>query len=304
MSRRQRSKSGDSVNGILLLDKPYGITSNAALQKVKKLLNAQKGGHTGSLDPIATGLLPLCFGMSTKLAGFFLESDKVYWARIKLGEATDTGDSEGKVLVKRHVSVNREAVETALKSFKGSIEQIPPMYSAVKVNGQPLYRLAREGKEIERAPRPVFVYSLKLLSLHEEELEIELHCSHGFYVRGLAHDLGESLSCGAHVVALRRLRVAGLELERAVTMDELESLQGAEACRKELLEGDKALTHIPIVDLSVDAAFYLCRGQSVRAPDLPTNGWVRLYALDAGFLGIGSVTDDGRVAPRRLVTSG
>jgi len=303
MSKRRNTRSGDSVDGILLLDKPPGITSNAALHKAKVLLNARKGGHTGSLDPIATGLLPLCFGEATKLAGFFLDSDKIYWARLKLGQKTDTGDCEGKILLRRPVAVDRDTIETALEDFRGEFEQTPPMYSAVKVNGQPLYRLAREGKEIERAPRPVLVYNLELLSFGEHQMEIELHCSHGFYVRGLAQDLGESLGCGAHVVALRRLRVAGLGIERAVTLEELECL-GSPACRRQkLLAGDEALSHIPTVELSVDAAFYLCRGQPVRAADLPPDGWVRLYSRDAGFLGVGMITEDGRVAPRRLVTS-
>ena len=177
------------------------------------------------------------------------------------------------------------------------------MYSAVKVNGQPLYRLAREGKEIERSPRSVSVKTLDLLSHEKQELEIRLHCSHGFYVRGLAQDLGESLGCGAHVVALRRLHVAGLGVEQGVTLEELESAGGPACCRQKLVAGDVALSHIPTVDLSVDAAFYLCRGQSVRAADLPAGGWVRLYSRDAGFLGVGVVTEDGRVAPRRLMIS-
>jgi tRNA pseudouridine55 synthase len=303
MSKRRSTRIGELVDGILLLDKPGGITSNAALQKAKLLLNARKGGHTGSLDPIATGLLPLCFGETTKLAGFFLDSDKIYWARLRLGQKTDTGDCEGKTLLQRPVTVDRDAIESALDNFRGEIEQIPPMYSAVKVNGQPLYRLAREGKEIERAPRPVLVYSLNLLSFREQEIEIKLHCSHGFYVRGLAQDLGEYLGCGAHVVALRRLHVAGLGIERAITLEDLESLESPVRRRRKLLAGDEALSHIPTVDLSVDAAFYLCRGQPVRAADLPSDGWVRLYSRDAGFLGVGTVTEDGRVAPRRLMTS-
>ena len=306
MSRRRRnSRSGDIVNGILLLDKPSGITSNGALQEVKSLLNAKKGGHTGSLDPIATGLLPLCFGEATKLAGFFLDSDKVYWARIKLGEKTDTGDCEGKILSQRDVKIDQTSIQAALDRFKGQIEQTPPMYSAVKVNGKPLYQLARAGKEVNRIPRLVWVYNLELLEIDSphSELEIRLHCSHGFYVRRLADELGEMLGCGAHVVALRRLQVAGLLLSQAISLEKLASLGERSVRRQKLLEADQALTHIPVVDLSVDAAFYLCRGQSVRASDLPNDGWVRLYSRDAGFLGIGTVTGDGRVAPRRLVVS-
>jgi len=303
MGRRRNHKIGDPVDGILLLDKPAGITSNAALQKAKLLLHARKGGHTGSLDPIATGLLPLCFGEATKLAGFFLDSDKVYWATLKLGERTDTGDCEGTVVKTSPVTVDDQSIRRALDHFKGQIKQIPPMYSAVKVNGLPLYRLAREGKVIDREPRLVSVYRLDLLRFEGSELEIELHCSHGFYVRGLAHDLGELLGCGAHVRRLRRLNVAGLEVANSVSMEELDELDNPAARRHKLLAGDEALSHIPPVDLSVDAAFYLCRGQAVRAADLPSEGWVRLYSRDAGFLGMGAITDDGKVAPRRLMTS-
>ena len=303
MSRKRNSRQGDVVDGILLLDKPAGITSNAALQKAKTLLNARKGGHTGSLDPIATGLLPLCFGETTKLAGFFLDSDKVYWARLRLGQTTDTGDSEGKLLAEHPVPSNRKVIEEALGRFRGEIEQIPPMFSAVKVKGQPLYQLAREGKEIDRPPRRVVVHRLELLNLKGMEIEIELHCSHGFYVRRLAQDLGEVLGCGGHVTSLRRLKVAGLRVNDAVTLDQLEKLVSPALRRQKLIVGDQALSHIPIVDLSVDAAFYLCRGEPVRATDLPAGGWVRLYSRDAGFLGVGTVTDDGRVAPRRLVAS-
>jgi tRNA pseudouridine55 synthase len=303
MSKKRNSRQGDVVDGILLLDKPAGITSNAALQRAKTLLNARKGGHTGSLDPIATGLLPLCFGETTKLAGFFLDSDKVYWARLRLGQATDTGDCEGKLLAEYPVTHDRRVIEEALARFRGEIKQVPPMFSAVKVKGQPLYRLAREGIEIERPSRTVVVHRLELLSLKDMEIDIELHCSHGFYVRRLAQDLGDILGCGSHVTSLRRLKVAGLQVNDAITLEQLELLGSPALRRQNLIVGDQALSHIPTVDLSVDAAYYLCRGEPVRATDLPAGGWVRLYSRDAGFLGVGTVTDDGRVAPRRLMAS-
>lgn len=303
MSRRKTHR-GQAVNGMLLLDKPSGCTSNAVLQQVKALLNARKGGHTGSLDPIATGLLPLCFGETTKLSSFFLDADKTYWARIRLGISTDTGDREGAVLERRNANVSQSEVEGALDQFRGHFQQRPPMYSAIKKNGQPLYKLAREGVEVEREPRPVTVYRLEIRSFADDELEIELACSRGFYVRGLAHDLGEVLGCGAHVSELRRLGVAGLSVENALTVEQIEQLSDVEDRRKLLIPGDRGLSHIPEVNLSVDAAFYLCRGQPVRARDLPRAGWVRLYSRDAGFLGVGTVQDDGRVAPKRLIYVG
>ena len=301
MSPRRGPQRGRDLSGMLLLDKPWGLTSNAALQKAKQLLDARKAGHTGSLDPIATGLLPLCFGESTKLSGLFLGADKTYWTRIRLGEKTATGDCEGDVIERKLVTVNQSALEVALSKFRGRIQQTPPMYSAVKVNGQPLYKLAREGIEIERQPRTVSVYELELKSFDGQDLELELKCSHGFYVRGLAQDLGDQLGCGGHVTSLRRLVVADLHVGDSVSLDDLENAPGGAGREKMLISIDQGLSHLPQIDLSMDAAFYLCRGQAVRASRLPKEGPVRLYAQEAGFLGIGMVTDDGRVAPRRLM---
>ena len=301
MSPRRGHQRGRDLSGMLLLDKPWGLTSNAALQKAKQLLGARKAGHTGSLDPIATGLLPLCFGESTKLSGLFLGADKTYWTRIRLGEKTATGDCEGDVIETKPVTVNQPALEVALSQFRGRIQQTPPMYSAVKVNGQPLYKLAREGIEVERQPRTVNVYELELKSFDGQDLELELKCSHGFYVRGLAQDLGDQLGCGGHVTSLRRLVVADLHVGDSVSLEDLESAPVGGGREKMLISIDHGLAHLPQIDLSIDAAFYLCRGQAVRASGLPKEGPVRLYAQEAGFLGIGVVTDDGRVAPRRLM---
>ena len=301
MARRNSASRGDNLSGLLLLDKPQGVTSNEALQEAKRLLNARKAGHTGSLDPIATGLLPLCFGSATKLSGFFLGADKTYWTRIRLGERTATGDSEGDVVEKNPVTVSQDDIEKALLNFQGEFLQTPPMYSAVKMNGTPLYKLARQGIEVERSPRTVVVYTMELKSFDGLDLELELKCSRGFYVRGLAHDLGNLLKCGGHVVALRRLVVADLKIEDAVKLAELTAVPDLAVRQKILTPIDGGLSHLPEVRLSADAAFYLCRGQAVRAHGLPNEGQVRLYAKEAGFLGIGMVTDDGRVTPRRLI---
>ncbi|HCX88069.1 MAG TPA: tRNA pseudouridine(55) synthase TruB [Gammaproteobacteria bacterium] len=304
MGRRRRKPAGDPVDGILLLDKPEGITSNDALQQARKLLGAQKAGHTGSLDPIATGLLPLCFGTATRWSGYFLGSDKYYRATVRLGESTETGDSEGTIIETRNVLVSDEQLQNALSQFRGTYLQVPPMYSAIKVDGQPLYKLARQGKEIERQAREVTVDTLDLGGFNGRDVELTIHCSSGFYVRALATDLGELLQTGGHVTALRRLGVADLSVEDSVTLDDLAKMADYPDRRACLGAVDDALEHLPAVELSVDAAFYLCRGQSVRANNLPAEGSVRLYSSSTGFLGVGVVAAHGTVAPERLVSSG
>ncbi len=304
MGRKRRSPPGDAVDGILLLDKPDGITSNDALQQARKLLNARKAGHTGSLDPIATGLLPLCFGATTRWSGYFLGSTKHYRAQVRLGESTDTGDSEGQVIKRAVVSVSQAEVGDALARFRGSYIQIPPMYSAIKLNGQPLYKLARQGKEVERTGREVMVERLELLGFDGQDVDLELVCSSGFYVRTLASDLGDALGVGGHVIGLRRLGVADLTVSNAVTLKALAALPQVCARRAHLQDIGESLVHMPLVELSVDAAFYLCRGQAVRARNLPREGQVRLYSAGAGFLGVGVVAGHDTVAPERLVSSG
>jgi len=307
----ERGSSGSrprrrDVHGVLLLDKPAGLTSNAALQEAKHLLAARKAGHTGSLDPIATGLLPLCFGEATKISQFLLDADKRYWTELTLGATTTTGDSEGEVLERREVTVSAADIESALAGFLGEIEQIPPMYSAIKRGGEPLYKLARQGIEVEREPRKVKVYDVKLLGLDPGGLaRIEIACSRGFYVRAFAEDLGRVLGCGAHVSALRRLSVGAYRLEQAVTLEQLRQAPDPESRDVWLLAPDSALEHFPAVYLSRDAAYYLVRGQSVRADDLPRSGWVRMYTVEGSrFLGVGESQGDGRVAPKRLLASG
>ena len=292
------------ISGVLLLDKPVGWTSNAALQAVKRLYQAQKAGHTGSLDPLASGLLPICLGEATKLSGLLLNADKSYRFTCRLGVITATGDAEGEVLATRPVGpLSREQIEAALRRFTGPIQQIPPMYSAVKRDGQPLYKLARQGIEVERAPREVTVHELRLLRQDAEELECELRCSKGTYVRTLAADLGEALGCGARVSALRRTAVEPYDAARMVTLDALRERaeRGLAALDEWLLPPDSAVANWPAVSVSGDSAFYLRQGQPVLVPRAPSQGWLRLYQEGRQFLGIGEILDDGRVAPRRLL---
>ena len=299
MSRRR--KTGVELDGVLLLDKPAGLTSNEALQKVKRLLNARKAGHTGSLDPIATGLLPLCFGEATKISRFLLEADKHYHTRLMLGQTTTTGDAEGEVLQTRSVAVTEKQLRRAVREFVGEIQQVPPMYSALKKDGQPLYKLARQGIEVERQARPVRVYEISDVSLiGPDQAEMEIRCSRGFYVRSFAEDLGDRLGCGAHVGGLRRLGVGNFQLAEAIALQTLRELPDPVARAQQLLSTDRALESMPEVRLSRDAAYYLCRGQAVKAAGLPTAGWVRLYTESRRFLGVGQVRTDGRVAPKRL----
>ncbi len=302
----RQSRRGRDISGILLLDKPVGYTSNQVLQRVKRLYNAKKLGHTGSLDPIATGLLPLCFGEATKVSRFLLDADKCYLSTFQLGQSTNTCDTEGEVISERPVEINRKQIEQALSEFMGDIQQIPPMHSAIKRNGQPLYKLARQGIELELEPRKVTVHNLKLINLLQDacSLELEVSCSKGFYIRSLARDLGEALGCGAHVSALRRLAVGGFQINDAISLNELEGIEDAAQLDQYLMQADDGLGHLPGVQLSPDAAYYLCRGQAVRAADSPATGWVRLYTDGMRFLGVGQVMDDGRIAPKRLFHGG
>ena len=299
-------KQGRDVNGILLLDKPLGATSNQALQRVKRLFQARKAGHTGSLDPLATGLLPVCFGAATKVSGFLLDADKLYRVRVKLGETTTTADAEGEVVQTASTDgIERAAVNAVLARFTGPIEQMPPMYSAVKHQGERLYKLARQGIEVERAPRMVTIYHMALIDYDLPEIEIDVHCSKGTYVRTLAEDIGAALGCGAHVSALRRTGAGPYREPEVtlVTMAQVESVaeEGTEQLDALLQPLESALDRWPSVRLAADAAFYLRQGQPVLVPQAPTEGWVRLYGPSGEFLGMGSILDDGRVQPRRLL---
>ena len=305
MGRRGRAR-GRPVNGILLLDKPLGVSSNHALQRVKRLYDARKAGHTGSLDPLADGMLPICFGDATKISAYLLDADKYYWFRVKLGIVTATGDAEGEVLETHPTDqVTVAQIEALLPRFEGEIEQLPPMYSALKHQGKRLYELAREGIEVEREPRKVRIRSIRLGEVALPEFELSVHCSKGTYVRTLAEDLGEALGCGAHVTALRRTGVGPYTEYPMHTMDELERVaeRGQAALDELLLPIDTALAAWPEVRVSADSAFYLKQGQPVLVPKAPTEGWVRIYHGDE-VLALGEVQDDGRIAPRRLMTGG
>ena len=308
MGRRRR---GRPVDGILVLDKPVGMSSNQALQSAKRLYFAAKAGHTGSLDPLATGVLPLCFGEATKFSQYLLDADKAYQSTFVMGVATTTGDAEGEVIETTDASsLTEAAVEQALAAFRGEIEQVPSMYSAIKQGGQPLYKLAREGREVERKARTVVVKQLELRAFRggeRPEVDIYLECSKGTYVRSIAEDLGRGLGCGAHVSALRRTRAGPFGLEDSVTLGTLEALKGNDQLAEMdalLLPADSALEDLPTVRLSESGGFYLRQGQPVQVPNAPCDGMVRV-ALETGeFLGVGEILDDGRVAPRRLIVTG
>lgn len=301
-----KARSRRAVNGVLLLDKPVGLTSNAALQVVKRLYQAQKAGHTGSLDPLASGLLPICLGAATKLSGYLLNADKSYEFTCRLGIATTTGDAEGAVTATHPLpELSHTLVAEVLQRFVGESLQTPPMYSALKRNGQPLYKLARQGIEVEREPRAVTIHELQLLRWEGEWLECRMRCTKGTYVRTLAEDIGKALGCGAHIAALRRTAVQPYDAAPMLTLDHLHELaeRGLAALDALLLPLDSALTQWPALQVRGDAAFYLRQGQAVLIPRAPAQGWVRLYQGAEDFLGLGEVLDDGRVEPRRLFSS-
>ncbi len=305
MARRRR---GRDVSGVLVVDKPAGLSSNDAVQRAKRLFNARKVGHTGALDPLATGVLPLCFGEATKFSQYLLTSDKKYWTRIKLGVATDSGDADGEVIATADpTGVDADKVEDALRFFRGEIDQVPSMFSAIKHQGQPLYKLARQGIEVEREARRVTIFSNELLKLEGDELELAIHCSKGTYVRTIAEELGSVLGCGAHVIALRRTAAGPYSEEDMVTFETLEAaLEETGSLDSFLKPIASAVREWPEVRLTDNTAYYLKQGQPVIVPHAPTSGWVRLAEIldddTARFLGVGEVLDDGRVAPRRLVS--
>ena len=302
----RRKPKGRAVNGFLILDKPLGLSSNAALQRVKRLFNASKAGHTGSLDPLATGVLPLCLGEATKFSQYLLDSDKAYSTIATLGVKTTTGDSEGQAVSERPVHVNESDIIQVLPNFTGDIQQIPPMYSALKHQGQPLYKLAREGKDVERKARTVTIKQLSLEAWSSPSLTLNVECTKGTYIRTLVEDIGETLHCGAHVSMLRRTKAGPYNLTQSHTLDTLEQLleeKGQEALDTLLLPLDSATLHWPAVYLGKASCFYLQQGQPVQTTDTPESGLVRLYA-DEQFIGIGEIMDDGRVAPKRLFKQG
>jgi len=290
----------EAVNGILLLDKPKGMTSNAALQKAKRLVKVKKAGHTGSLDPMATGLLPLCFGEGTKVSKFLLEADKRYWTTLQLGQETATGDAEGEVVAEADADVAESDVRAVLERFLGDIEQVPSVYSAIKQGGEPLYKKVRRGEEVD-APkaRHISIYELRLVSLEGDRLELAIHCTKGTYIRTLATDIGRALGCFAHLAELRRTASGPFRIEDAVTMEALEG-EGLAERRARMLPVDAALADFPAVELGETAAYYLLQGQPVMVPKAPEEQFLRLYDDQGKFLGVGATLPDGRVAPKRL----
>jgi len=289
------------VDGVLLLDKPGGMTSNAALQKVRWLLNAEKGGHTGTLDPLATGLLPLCFGDATKFAGEMLDAGKTYLATVRLGIETDTADADGQVTAEHPVTVGEADVQALLPRFIGAIEQVPPMYSALKRDGKPLYELARQGIEVERQARQIEIFSLVLSHWSGNSFDLRVDCSKGTYVRTLAADIGKALGCGAHLSALRRTRIAHLQIEAAVTLDAIESRSAPERDTL-LMPPDALLSGMPEVQLAEQEAARLLHGQAIRWHAAPSRQ-CRLYG-PAGFIGTGEMGQDGWLKPKRLIAPG
>lgn len=302
MSKR---KSGCNIHGILLLDKRLGVSSNKALQEVRRLFNANKAGHTGSLDPLATGLLPLCFGEATKVSALMLDDNKRYRVVVQLGVMTDTGDAEGAVIETKPVpELPIEDILACLEQFTGEIDQVPPMYSALKLNGKKLYELAREGKTVERKARHINIFELKLLDFSKDQLTLDVFCSKGTYIRSLAEDIGHYLGCGGTVKELRRLEAGQFSIENARTIEQLTAMdqQSLFQC---LINVDKPLEALPAVQLSDEQAICIKYGQTLNLFTLPNasqesnQSTVRMYN-DGVFLGLGEMRLDGKLAPKKL----
>jgi len=292
------------IDGILLFDKPQGMSSNQALQRVKYLYNAEKAGHTGSLDPLATGLLPICLGEATKYSQHLLDADKVYRTRMRLGQKTSTADAEGEVIQERPVPhFDQATIDAVLAKFTGTIQQIPSMYSALKKDGKPLYELARQGIEVAREPRTIHIYRLQLLAVEPLYWELEVVCSKGTYIRNLVEDMGEMLGCGAHVSELRRLASGCFSLDEQLTLDYLQQVaeQGYQALDALLLPAWAAIADKPKVTLTETTTYYLLHGNPVRVNHLPEDEDVLIFDYQQRFLGLGYMNDDGLLAPKRLL---
>jgi tRNA pseudouridine55 synthase len=293
------------VDGILLLDKPPGLSSNQALQRVRRLYRARKAGHCGSLDPLASGVLPICLGQATRFSSYLLGASKTYRARCRLGQRTTTGDAEGDVVETLPVSVEASQVERVLSGFVGRGLQVPPMHSALKHEGRRLYELAREGKRVEREARPIEIYRLELLAFELPSIEIEVRCSKGTYIRTLAEDIGGALGCGAHLQALRRIAVDALELEDCHVLADLEQLAdtGADAIDALLLPSAAALERYPELELGADSARDIRHGKRLRLTPCKAPGLYRLVCVESGFMGLGEVLANGELAAKRLMNT-
>ena len=297
-----RRKKGLDVDGILLLDKPLGISSNSALQRARHLFNAKKAGHTGSLDPLATGVLPICFGQASKVTSYLLDSDKSYTCTAQLGVTTTTGDKEGDILRETTVSAfTKHDVEKILSKFRGNIQQIPPMHSALKHNGQPLYKLARQGIEIERKARDVIIHDLTLVETTDSTITLNVKCSKGTYIRTLAQDIGNALGFGAHLSMLRRTEVSPFDCTTIVTLEQIEEYAASGELNKLLLPIDSALIHLPAITLSDEESKRIQNGLKVSRHDIPKKNMIRLYLETGQFIGIGRYSSDQCLAPKRLM---
>ncbi len=296
-----RKSSGRNIHGVLLLDKPQGKSSNAALQEIKTLFRARKAGHTGSLDPLATGVLPICFGEATKLASFLLDTDKRYRVSARLGVLTETGDAEGNIIERRCVpNLSQADIQSVFSRFTGEISQIPPMFSALKHKGTRLYDLARRGIVVDREARVIRINELKFTKLNNDLLEFEVYCSKGTYIRTLVEDIGKFIECGAFVEKLRRTQVGCFDIKQAWNTIQLKEMKDDEELLTCLLPVDKAIDAWPSIKLSQQLAYSVSCGQSVPAPVSSLPGMVRFYNEDAVFWGIGEILDNGKIAPRRL----
>jgi tRNA pseudouridine55 synthase len=308
----RRSKKGRPVNGVVLVNKHQGESSNRVLQQVKRIFNAQKAGHTGALDPLATGMLPICLGEATKFSQFLLDADKVYQVRAQLGVRTDTSDADGEVVETKSVAVSDDQLNAALANFRGEIAQVPSMFSALKHQGKPLYEYARKGIEIERPARPVTIYRLELLSFNDDQVELEVHCSKGTYIRSLIDDLGQLLGCGAHVQALHRTQVADYPAAQMRSVDQLQSLvEGRDEAQKDafsysaldefLLPMDSPVSRLNLIHVSAKQGHSFRHGQPVNAESAAVGTQVRVEDDMGRFLGVAEYREDGLAWPKRLV---
>ena len=299
----RRKNKGRVLNGLLLFDKPTGESSNRSLQKVKRIFDAAKAGHTGTLDPLATGLLVICFGRSTKISEYLLSVDKQYRVVLKLGVTTDSADADGEILEQRDASnITEDQILQHAASLTGRIEQIPPMYSALKHQGSRLYELARKGIEVERAPRKVEIYNFELINFDQDLVTMQVHCSKGTYIRTLVEDLGKLLSCGAHLVELRRTSLGPFTDPKMYSLSELELLaeQDVSALDQTLLPTEHALLGWPAVSVADEQMTDMKNGHALQLPNLPVEGLVRIYDADQQFYGIGKIREDGKMAPKPL----
>ncbi len=299
--KMSKPKKGNNINGILLINKPQGKSSNAALQIAKRLFGAKKAGHTGSLDPLATGMLPVCFGEATKLCQYLLNADKCYQTTGHLGIQTDSSDSTGKIIkTVDSFSITKKNIEDVLSTFKGATKQTPSMFSALKHQGSPLYKYAREGIEIEREPRDIVISLLELEGFDGQQFSLKVKCSKGTYIRNLVEDIGEQLKVCAHVTQLHRCYIAGFEQEKMYSLTELESMTEEEKLQI-LMPLDAAVTHLPLIALAAQDALALAQGKTLALDTLALAGTVRLYNEDNVFIGIGECTDGGLLKSKRLI---